>query len=541
MSQKATLLVAAYKELFKKDKVTALSYGSYNIKAPYPYCPNAPRIDCDADYIYRAIDGSCNNLVPNRTWWGKSETPQKRLLPSEYDDHANEPRVRSVIPRKYLPNARKVAMNLFEAHPTVSEWSHYMTYFGQFLDHDLSLTAQSTYSDGFRKFCRCNSYDPDCFNIPIPYGDYANNDQTCMSFVRSMASVCDFGCNLGPREQLNIQTSWMDLSNVYGYNEYLARKLRTYVNGMLKSSIEPNGEFLPNVDGAPCSYSKYATEYSRRAKCYLAGDYRAEDNSILTSIHTVWLREHNLIAQKLAALNPCWNDELVYQQARRIVIAQFQNIVYGEFLPGLIGEKLAKLYNLLPFKSGYFTEYNQDLYPQIMNEFSAAAFRYGHTQVTYTQHGASKTYALSDPKPISFYLFNNQYYKSSMDDIIRGNLLDWSYAPHPQTNKYFGDWLFNGLFSMDSHRWSLPAMNIQRGRDHGLPSYNKYRQLCGLNLAYSFDEFYNIPTNVIAKLKATYASPDDVDLFTGIFSEFPLEGAMVGATAGCKNKFLLLV
>jgi peroxidase len=534
LSQEATLLVTAYKELYDKDKATALSYRSCNLKLPHPYCPKVPVINCNRTYEFRTIDGSCNNLGENRTWWGKAETPQKRLLPSEYDDHANEPRVRSVVPKKYLPNARKVAMNIFEASPTVSEWSHFMTYFGQFLDHDLTLTAQSTYSDGFRRFCRCNSYDPDCFNIPIPHDDLANNDQTCMSFVRSIVSVSSFQCDLGPREQLNVQTAWMDLSMVYGHSAAWAEKLRSFENGTLKSSINENGEFLPNVIEGNCLNSKYTTEYSRRAKCFLTGDARAEDNSILTSIHTIWLREHNRIARKLHELNPCWDDETLYQQARRICIALFQSVVYGEFLPGLLGQKLVNLYGLVPQKRGYFSGYNSTLYPQIINEFSTAAFRYGHTQVTYSQHTASKTFDLSDPKPISFYMFNNVYYKTSMDEIIRGNLVDWSYAPNPQANKYLGDWLWNGLFSMDSLRWSLPAMNIQRGRDHGLPSYNKYRKLCGLNLAYSFDEFYNIPASVIAKLNETYASPDDVDLFTGLFSEFPIEGAMVGATAGCK-------
>jgi peroxidase len=328
---------------------------------------------------------------------------------------------------------------------------------------------------------------------------------------------------------------------VYGYNDELAYELRSHENGTLKSCIESHGEYLPNADMKICSDNKYTTEYSRRTRCYLGGDPRAEDNSILTSIHTVWLREHNLIARKLAEVNPCWDDEMLYQEARRIVIAEFQNIVYNEFLPALLGDKLMELYSLLPEKSGYFEEYDEDVYPQIINEFAAAAFRYGHTLVTYTQRAASKTYELSDPKPISYYIFNNDYYKKSMDDIIRGNLLDWSYAPCPQTNKYLNDWLFDGIFSMESKRWSLPALNIQRGRDHGLPGYNKYRELCGLNFANSFDDFHNIPTNVIAKLRATYASPDDVDLFAGIFSEFPLEGAMVGATAGCKYTFLKII
>ena len=184
-------------------------------KTPAPYCPKIKQLTCgENELLYRTHNGSCNNL--KKTWWGMAETPQKRLLPPEYHDLVSEPRIRSVFPKFGLPNARIVAISMFPAQPSTSEWSDFMTYFGQFLDHDLTLTAQSTYSDGYRKVCKCNSYDPDCFNIPIPREDYANKDQTCMSFVRSSATVSDFDCSLGPREQLNIQTHWIDLSQLYG-------------------------------------------------------------------------------------------------------------------------------------------------------------------------------------------------------------------------------------------------------------------------------------------------------------------------------------
>jgi peroxidase len=177
----------------------------------------------------------------------------------------------------------------------------------------------------------------------------------------------------------------------------------------------------------------------------------------------------------------------------------------------------------------------------VINEFATAAFRYGHTQLPYSSHTASRTYKKSDQSnPISHYLFNNEYYRTAMDDVIRGALVDHSYgAGQPQVNSYFQDWLFNGLFYMDSKRWSLPALNIQRGRDHGLPGYNLYREKCGLNRAYRFEDFDNIPLNVVEKWKSLYASPDDVDLFVGLFSEFPLERALVGPTAGCElNQFI---
>jgi peroxidase len=488
---------------------------------------------------FRTADGSCNNLIT--PWWGKSETPDKRLLPSAYDDFITEPRVRSVQPGKYLPNARKAASSLFQPHATQSEFSHLMTYFGQFIDHDATLTAQSIYADGFRKLCHCNSYDPDCFNIPIPSGDYANNDQTCMSFVRSMPSVNSFDCFLAPREQLNIQTSWIDLSQLYGYYPELADKLRGE-NGTLKASWANGKEYLPFASNKSCSYNRFASEYSRRQRCFLNGDPRTEDNVVLTSIQTLFLREHNRIARQLQQLNTSWTSDFLYQTARKIVIAEYTNIIYNEYLPALLGSDLSNKYGLLPNSDNtFFNGYNPQIYPQLINEFATAAFRYGHTQLAYSSHTASRTYQKSElTKPISHYLFNNEFYRTSMDDIIRGALVDHSYgAGQSQVNSYFEDWLFNGLFYMDSKRWSLPALNIQRGRDHGLPGYNLYREKCGLNRAYKFEDFDNVPENVIKKWKSLYASPDDVDLFVGLFSELPMEHALVGPTAGCKLNIFL--
>jgi peroxidase len=112
-------------------------------------------------------------------------------------------------------------------------------------------------------------------------------------------------------------------------------------------------------------------------QCFIAGETRASENLALTGVHTTFMREHNRIANRLAAINPLWSDETLYQETRRINIAIIQNIVYSEFLPLLVGTG----YNLSPLKVGYYAGYDQRVNPSLSNEFAVAAFRFGHSLI----------------------------------------------------------------------------------------------------------------------------------------------------------------
>jgi len=120
-----------------------------------------------------------------------------------------------------------------------------------------------------------------------------------------------------------------------------------------------------------------------------------------------------------------------------------------------------------------------------------------------------------------------------LDDLIRGvsttsmETLD-QFITHEVTNHLFEEkeTPYSGL--------DLAALNIQRGRDHGLPGYNHYRAICNLTKANSFDEMSReIAPPVIERLRRTYAHVDDIDLFTGGLSETPLHGGLVGPTFAC--------
>jgi peroxidase len=129
---------------------------------------------------------------------------------------------------------------------------------------------------------------------------------------------------LTPREQLNQLTSYLDASQVYGYNDESARELRDFRSdlGLLREGPTFPGRkaLLPYANGQFIDCRRNLTEST--INCFLAGDFRVNEQIGLTVMHTIWMREHNRIAKRLHILNPHWSGEKLYQEARKIVGAQ---------------------------------------------------------------------------------------------------------------------------------------------------------------------------------------------------------------------------
>ena len=111
------------------------------------------------------------------------------------------------------------------------------------------------------------------------------------------------------------------------------------------------------------------------ASGFFAGDNRVNEQTALTVMHTIWMREHNRIADELQALNPLWDREEVFQTARKVVGAEIQKITYKDYLPLLLGQSG---FNEL---IGNYTGYNDAINPGVPNGFSTAAYRFGHSQI----------------------------------------------------------------------------------------------------------------------------------------------------------------
>ncbi|CAG0923743.1 unnamed protein product [Notodromas monacha] len=372
---------------------------------------------------------------------------------------------------------------------------------------------------------------PSCENIIIPQDDefYSRFRLDCLNFVRSQVAP-KLSCTAGHQDQLNTLTSYLDMSQVYGNTDRAAGFGRQFMGGRLKSSFV-NGRHLLAV--APGSGDCGDTNMP----CFVtAGDSKVNMIPSTTAMHLLWDREHDRIAMELQKLHPTWSDERVFQEARRITVAIYQHIFLNEYIPTIFGADIIQKYNLDVKPGGnYSCYYNKEVNPTASNEFSAAAFRFGHSQVpdffllfddlelADELVGVHKTFM--KPGPLI-------YDGKRFTKFVRGLMLQ----PAQQVDNFVSNALTtqllrgpNGAFGGD-----LIAINIQRGRDHGLPPYIDMLEACGLPKPKGFADLEPLmgPVKVNA-LSRIYADAADIDLYVGGLFENASKDSVFGPTFAC--------
>ena len=438
---------------------------------------------------YRTIDGIGNNVLnPD---WGSAGERLKRLTTADYTDGVSTPAGDT------RPSARAVS-NLVSAQsvsmPDASFASGYLWQWGQFVDHDIDLTDAQIPNEPFP--------------IIVPLDDPSFPPGGVIGLNRSHYDPTS-GTGAGnPRQQVNDITSFHDASMVYGSDGPRAAALRALDGtGRLKTSA---GDLLPfNTDGFPNAGGPAPT-------LFLAGDVRANEQLGLTSMHTLFVREHNRIADSLGGLG-LTGDE-IYELARAEVGALIQRITFNEFLPLLLG----------PAGMPAYGGYDNTCDAGIANFFSTGAYRFGHSMLAETllRRGPDGAPIATGDLPLKSAFFAPWRIgaEGGIDPVLRGLAMEPSQAIDPFVVDGVRNFLFGapGAGGLD-----LAALNIQRGRDHGLASYVQARLDYGLPAVTSFADVTADPARQAALL-AAYGTVDAIDSWTGVLSEDPVPGASVG-------------
>lgn len=451
-----------------------------------------------------SVDGTGNNLA--QIEWGSTDEQLLRLASPQYSDGISSPGGTN------RPSAREISNMVSDQGSSgmvnQGRMSAFAYAWGQFIDHDLGLTPTG---------------NSEKLSIAIPKGDpYFDPTGTgtkTMSLDRSTVAAGTGTSTSNPRQQLNALTAWLDGSMIYGSDAATAKSLRTMVDGKMKlagdgmlplnnSQNFPSGT-VPMFNGSPTLTSD---------QMFAAGEVRANENIELSSLQTLFVREHNRWATILKTKSPSLTDEELYVRARAIVIGELQSITFNEWLPSILG----------PNAIGPYRGYNPGTNPQLSNEFATAAFRFGHSllsdEIGFLDSNGN---AMAEDVALSDALFNPVLLqKFGLEPILKYLASDSASELDTKAVNSVRNFLFGppGAGGLD-----LVSLNIQRGRDHGLASYNAVRTSLGLPKVNGFAEITS-DVAMQSKLKTLYGTVDNMDLWVAILAEDHVPGGNLGST-----------
>jgi hypothetical protein len=523
----------------------------------------------------RSLDGSGNNEA--NAEWGRAGGGYLRIAAPAYADGTGEPAAGP--PARWISNRifNDIGQNLFSEN-AVTQWGWV---WAQFIDHDMGL-RDTRHAEA----------------MPLPHDDadalegFAS-DRPDLGFARTPA-VPGTGTAAVPREQANTASSFLDASQVYGTTADRLAWLRDGGHLLLPDGFLPQADARGDTENAP-PMDLFATQHGDPASAVVTGDVRANENVALTAMHTLFAREHNRIVDRLPAE---LSDDERFEIARRVVGAEIAYITYTEFLPAL-GVSLP------PYRG-----YDPTVDATLSNEFATTGFR-GHSMVhgefevdlpggalpdevldELTAAGvvvAEEDDGLSIAIPLSVAFGNPGLIRTVGLDTLFASLAEVQYRNDEQIDDALRSVLFQvprpgtdpagcaePAESPDCFTTltDLGAIDVLRGRDHGIPRYTDLRRALGLETVERFEqitgessaelpadmsiddprilEFTHLVddggttltpgtpeaddsavsgtrrTSTAARLQAVYGQLDAVDAFTGMVSEAHLPGSELG-------------
>lgn len=481
---------------------------------------------------YRNHDGSCNNT--SQGTWGSAGSKLVRLGPTSYADNMSAPRLSVVVDAADmslpLPSTREISNKVVAQSgsiPNTNRASDMLMQWGQFLDHDIDLTPTHDLMDSPDESMPISIPTPsDRFwsiyhdgGMPFTRSEYAG--ETGISIPESDVTTVEI-----PREQVNAITAYIDASQIYGSDGITARSLRD-PDGV--GRLLMTGDLLHMVDHE-----------------FVSGDERAREQVGLTAMHTLFNREHNRLAGEIeTTLRQATHidgipknssdpdvqkkyavalDEKVYQEARKLVGAMMQSITFNEFLPALLGSGAP----------GAYGGYDDTVNPGIANEFSTAAYRFGHSTLSDTmlRLGADGQPISAGSLALADAFFNPEHLLTVQFGGIEAVLRGLASQRGQEVDPFLVDGVRNLLFGPMG--FDLAALNMQRGRDHGLPSYTAMRHAmfkddAGIMNIDDWDDLDGIMmAGAVDLLDDIYDHVDDIDLWIGGLAENHVDGGMLG-------------
>jgi len=491
----------------------------------------------------QSLDGTGNNR--SHPGWGVAGANYSRVAPAHYADGIGVPV--GGPGARYLSNRVFADGGVTTPSARVTQWG---TAWGQFLDHSFGLRASGN-EQGTIPFVNGAAMEDFHSDIPfVPFGRSAVAPGTGVTT---------------PREQPNELNSYLDAEAVYGTGPDRLAWMRDGAKLLMPDDLLPRRDARGDVNTAP----RADDPVGMGARAVVTGDDRGNENVSLTAVQTLFAREHN----RIVSLLPSWlPEEQRFQLARRVVIATQQHITYTEFLPAM-GVRLA------PYRG-----YDPSVDATLSNEFATVGYRahsmlrgnvlvktsaarYSSAELDALRAKGATVVTSGNRVEITIPPALGAFRPELVGEVRLGPLLQGLSLQAQARNDERIDDVVRSLAltpggcepNCPTAIFDIAAIDVERGRDHGIASYNDLRQAYGLAPKASFravtgeatEAFPVDPeltpgaeiddpdsldfvgpdvrrTSVAARLKALYGDVSTLDAFVGMVSEPHMPGTEFG-------------
>ncbi|XP_037789559.1 dual oxidase-like [Penaeus monodon] len=470
---------------------------------------NAWTVSCKEDipesYIEKQrYDGWYNNLA--HPSWGSVESRLTRKTPASYADGVY------MLAGQDRPSPRTLSQALLNGRDGMASERNrtaMLAFFGQVVSSEILQASEAG--------CPIEMHKIDIDKCDEMFDRFCTGPKF-MPFHRAGYDYATGQSPNSPREQLNYVTSWLDGNFVYSTSEARLNMLRSFSNGTFRT--DPEDPSLPprNVERIPMENNPtpHVLKILSPERMFLLGDQRTNQNPALLAFGILFFRWHNEQARRIQEEHPDWQDEEVFQKARRIVVAHLQNIIMYEFVPAFIDEEIPP-----------YDRYRPDVHPGISHVFQSAAFRFGHTLVppglyrrdagTHCPFIRSQTGYSALRLCSTWWDADDVMANSTVEQLLRGLA---SQLAEKEDHVLCSD-VRNKLFGpLEFSRRDLGALNIMRGRDNGLPDYNTVRKCFHLDVVERWEDInpdlYADHPDLLESLRTLYKGDlMNVDLYVG--------------------------
>ncbi|KFG68273.1 peroxidase family protein [Microvirga sp. BSC39] len=496
--------------------------------------------------------------------WGKAGQQFIRLTDPHYTDGATGIRTTVNTPREIsniVSNQDNNGDGIEENMPNAFGGSAFLTFFGQYFDHGLDFVPKGQPgvvqigADGFpisasrANYAPGTGIDPDGIpnngdevaaqhiNMTSPYVDqnqvYGSHEQ-----VTDLLRKWDQGPN-GPKQTAYMLTGEIDGSGraLLPTLNHVRENYRIMTGGQELTSTDMSNfdgtghalllDFIPSYVG---NNPANGYDLDKMGDYYITGDGRANENVMLTSMHTIWARNHNFWVDQLKArTNGTWTEEEYFQAARIVNTAEYQRVVFTEFADAMAG-------GIAPGENEHgFDGYDPTVDASISAEFAHVGYRFGHSMLNETVSYKDANGQMHDISLVQAFLSPNKVLELGIDELLLGA----TGVAHQAIDVDIVNALRNQLVGRPL---DLAALNIFRGRDTGIAPFNSVREqlfektgIASLRPYSGWEDFQKrngLTDGFINQLKEAYPEGfDAMDLWVGGLAEKATKGQL-GSTFG---------